>query len=77
MREIGLAAYSVFFVLCPSFLPHKRHRTDYSPDRRLRKTEMVADIGDARTTIARFRATPASRLRAFTIYMPMKVGSDA
>ena len=57
-------------------LQGKRHYADYDPDHQLRKTEVVADIEDVRTTIARFLATPAGHRRAFAIYVLMKVRVD-
>ena len=58
-------------------LQNKRHYADYDPDHRLRKTEVVADIEDVRTTIARFLATPAGDRRAFAIHVLMKARADA
>ena len=53
-------------------LQSKRHFADYDPDRRFRKSEVIADIEHARTLIAHFLATPADDRRAFAIHVLMK-----
>ena len=58
-------------------LQNKRHSADYDPDHRVRKTEVVADIEDVRTTITRFLATPVGDRRAFAIHVLMKARADA
>ena len=54
----------------------KRHFADYDPDHAIRKSEVVADIHSARTTIDGFLATPANARRDFAIHVLMKVRSD-
>ena len=56
---------------------NKRHLADYDPDYRVGKSEVTADINDARTAIDRFLATPASVRRDFAIHVLMKVRPDA
>ena len=58
-------------------LQRRRHLADYDPDFRIGKSEVIADINDARTAIDRFRATPASVQRDFAIHVLMKVRPDA
>ena len=58
-------------------LQGKRHYADYDPDYRIGKSEVLADINDARTAIDRFRATPASARRDFAIHVLMKIRPDA
>ena len=55
----------------------RRHLADYDPDHPIRKSDVVADINDVRTAIARFLATPASVRRDFAIHVLMKVRADA
>ena len=57
-------------------LQGKRHLADYDPDYLVRKSDVVADINDVRTAIARFLATPASVRRDFAIHVLMKVRAD-
>ena len=58
-------------------LQSKRHFADYDPDHLFRKSDVVADINDVRTTIARFLATPAGVRRDFAIHVLMKMRTDA
>ena len=58
-------------------LQRRRHFADYDPDYRLRKSDVIADINDARAAIARFLATPASIRRDFAIHVLMKLRADA
>ena len=58
-------------------LQSRRHSADYDPDYLIRKSDVIADINDARTAIARFLATPASVRRDFAIHVLMKVRADA
>ena len=58
-------------------LQRRRHLADYDPDFRIGKSEVIADIDDARTAIDRFLATPASVRRDFAIHVLMKVRADA
>ena len=60
-----------------SELQGRRHFADYDPDYRIRKSDVIADINDVRTTITRFLATPASVRRDFAIHVLMKVRPDA
>ena len=57
-------------------LQGKRHLADYDPDYLVRKSDVVADINDVRTAIARFLATPASVRRDFAIHVLMKMRAD-
>ena len=58
-------------------LQRRRHLADYDPDFRIGKSEVIADINDARTAIDRFRAAPANVQRDFAIHVLMKVRPDA
>ena len=57
-------------------LQDKRHFADYDPDFRTGKSEVIADINDARTTIDRFLATPANVRRDFALHVLTKVRAD-
>ena len=57
-------------------LQRKRHLADYDPDYRVGKSEVIADINDARTAIGRFLETPVSVRRDFALHMLMKVRPD-
>ena len=56
-------------------LQGKRHLADYDPDYRVGKSEVIADVNDARTAMDCFLATPASVRRDFVVLM--KVRPDA
>lgn len=58
-------------------LQSKRHFADYDPDHPVRKSDVVADIDDAKAVIDRFLATPASDRRDFAIHVLMKVRANA
>lgn len=58
-------------------LQSKRHLADYDPDYLIRKSDVIADINDARTAIDGFLGTQASVRRDFAIHMLMKVRPDA
>ena len=58
-------------------LQSKRHFADYDPDRPVRKSEVTADINDARTAIGSFLATPAIIRCDFALHMPIKMRPDA
>ena len=55
----------------------KRHFADYDPDYRVGKSEVTADINDARDAIDRFLEAPASVRRDFALHVLMKVRPDA
>lgn len=55
----------------------KRHFADYDPEYRVGKSEVTADIRNARTAIDRFLATPVTVRRDFAIHLLMKVRHDA
>ena len=57
-------------------LQSKRHLADYDPDRPFRKSDVVTDIHNARTTIRRFLAMPTSVRRDFALHVLMKVRPD-
>lgn len=57
-------------------LQSKRHLADYDPDYPIRKSDVIADIDDARTAIDRFRKTQANVRRDFAIHLLMKVRAD-
>ena len=58
-------------------LQSKRHFADYDPDYPVRKSDVVADIDDARAAMDRFLARPASDRRNFAIHVMMKVRTNA
>ena len=58
-------------------LQSKRHLADYDPDHPVKKSQVVADINDARTAISRFLAAPANVRRDFAIHVLMKMRTDA
>ena len=58
-------------------LQSKRHLADYDPDYPIRKSDVVADIDDARTAIDGFLAAQANVRRDFAIHILMKVRTDA
>ena len=58
-------------------LQKKRHFADYDPDFRIGKSEVMADINDARTAIDRFLAAPANVRRDFAIHVLTKMRADA
>ena len=60
-----------------SALQSKRHFADYDPDFRIGKSEVMADINDARTAIDRFLAVPANVRRDFAIHVLTKMRADA
>ena len=68
VREFG-QAFSV--------LQSKRHFADYDPDFRIGKSEVMADINDARTAIDRFLEAPANVRRDFAIHVLTKMRADA
>ena len=55
----------------------KRHLADYDPDYRVGKSEVVADINDARAAIDRFLATPPNVRRDFALHVLMKARHEA
>ena len=55
----------------------KRHLADYDPDHPFKKSEVIADIDEARTAIDGFLATPANVRRDFAIHVLMKMRTDA
>ncbi len=57
-------------------LQKKRHFADYDPDFRIGKSEVMADINDARTAIDRFLEAPASVRRDFAIHVLTKMRAD-
>ena len=59
-----------------AMLQSRRHFADYDPDYPFSKSDVVADINNARTAIDRFLATPASVRRDFAIHVLMKVRPD-
>ena len=57
-------------------LQGRRHLADYDPDHPFSKSNVIADINNARTAIDRFRTTPTSARRDFAIHMLTKVRPD-
>ena len=60
-----------------AMLQGRRHLADYDPDYPFSKSNVMADINNARTAIDRFLATAASARRDFAIHVLMKVRPDA
>ena len=58
-------------------LQRRRHLADYDPDFRIGKSEVMADINDARTAIDRFLEAPANVRRDFAIHVLTKMRADA
>ena len=58
-------------------LQNRRHFADYDPDHPVRKSEVLADIVDARRAIDRFLATPASVRRDFAIHVLTRERANA
>ena len=58
-------------------MQRKRHFADYDPDYRVGKSEVIADINDARAAIDRFLATPPNVRRDFALHVLTKVRPDA
>ena len=56
---------------------NRRHLADYDPDYPVRKSDVIADINDARRSINRFLATPANVRRDFALHVLTKVRADA
>ena len=55
----------------------RRHLADYDPDYPFSKSNVTADINNARTAIDRFLATASGVRRDFAIHALMKVRPDA
>ena len=55
----------------------KRHFADYDPDHPVRKSDVVADINNAKAVIDRFLATLDNARRDFAIHVLMKVRANA
>jgi len=58
-------------------LQRRRHLADYDPDFPFSKSEVIEDIEQAQSVIARFSDVPRDHLRAFTIQVLMKTRADA
>ena len=54
----------------------RHHFANHDPDYRIRKSDVIADINDVQTAIARFLATPASAHRDFAIHVLMDERAD-
>ena len=55
---------------------NRRHWADYDPDYPTRKSDVIADVNDARRAIDRFLATPANVRRDFALHVLTRVRAD-
>ena len=57
-------------------LQRRRHLADYDPDFPFSKSEVIEDIEQVQSVIARFSGAPRDHLRAFSIHVLMKARVD-
>lgn len=60
------------FAICFAALQEKRHRADYDPYQRVRKSEVLSDIAQAVSVMSRFNAAPVKDRRAFAAFILFK-----
>lgn len=60
------------FASCFAALQEKRHRADYDPFQRLKKSEVLSDIGQAAHVMSRFTGAQARDRRAFAAFVLFK-----
>ena len=53
-------------------MQQKRHRADYDPEGRWRKSDVEEDIDEAARTIDSFEAAPLRDRRAFAIFVLLR-----
>ena len=53
-------------------MQHKRHRADYDPDGRWRKSEVAEDIDSAADIIDQFERAPVQDRRSFAVYVLLR-----